>query len=255
MKSARTIGIVGASLWLSACSAVYSLQDKLIYHPAPEVDRPGARVVRIVSGTESIKVWVLHESLRPAVIYFGGSGEDVSSNLPVFDALFPDRAVYLVSYRGYSGSTGRPSEAALSQDALMVHDWVATRHQGIAVMGRSLGTGVAVILGASRHIERLVLVTPFDSLANVAADRVPWLPARWMLRDRYDSVDRIGQIHAPILVLVAERDGVILRSRSDALIAAITASQTQTELIRGAGHNDIDQFPAYRDSLRRFLAP
>jgi fermentation-respiration switch protein FrsA (DUF1100 family) len=255
VKTALVTGIVGICVWLAVSAVLYFLQNKLIYHPVPEVERPGAQVVRIRCGSASVKVWVLHDNLEPAVIYFGGNGEEVSASLPAFDALMPGRAIYLASYRGYSGSTGEPSEDAISQDALSIHDWVATRHKHIAVIGRSLGSGVAAILAASRPIERLVLVTPFDSLTNVAADRFPWLPVRWLLTDQYDSVHRIAQVHAPILVLIAGDDGIIGRARTDALIAAIPASMRHTELIRGAGHNDIQLFSAYQESLRRFLAP
>ena len=255
MKTVLTIGVIAVCLWLGGCGAIYPLQTRLIYHPVPEVDRPGAQAVRIPSGTASIKVWVLHESSEPAVIYFGGNAEDVSANLPAFEALFPEHAVYLVSYRGYGGSTGRPSEEALSQDALAVYDWVARRHPHIVVMGRSLGSGVATTLAASRPVERLILVTPFDSLANVAAGMLPLLPVRWLLRDRYESVKRIGKVQAPILVLVAEQDEVVSRARSDALIAAIPEALRHTELIHRATHNDIDRFPAFRESIQRFMAP
>lgn len=253
MKTIVIIGIIGAGLWLGACAVLYLFQDRMIYFRVPEVDRPGGQAVRIPSGTASIKVWVLHECNEPAVIYFGGNAEDVSANLPAFEALFPDHAVYLVSYRGYGGSTGRPSEKALSQDALAVYDWVVSRHPRIVVMGRSLGTGVATTLAASRPVERLILVTPFDSLANVAAGVLPLFPVRWLLRDRYESVKRIGKVQAPILVLVAENDEVVSRARSDALIAAIPEARLHTELIQNATHNDIDRFPAYRESIQRFL--
>jgi pimeloyl-ACP methyl ester carboxylesterase len=175
-------------------------------------------------------------------------------NVADFAAAFPDRAVYLVNYRGYGGSTGRPSEAALLSDAVATYDWVAARHDRIAVVGRSLGSGVAVALAAQRPVDRLVLVTPFDSIANVAADHFPFFPVRWLLRDRYDSLQRIGEVRAPVLVLIAEHDEVVRRARSDALIAAIPADIRHTVLIRGATHNDISSFPAYWQTLQNFLA-
>lgn len=253
MRTVFTIGIIAAGLWIAACIVLYIFQEQMIYFRVPEVDRPGRQSVRIPSGAASIQVWVLHQGKEPAVIYFGGNAEDVSGNLTAFEALFPEHAVYLVSYRGYGGSTGRPSEQALSQDALAVHDWVAQRHPRIVVMGRSLGTGVATTLAASRPVEALILVTPFDSLVNVAAGILPMFPVRWLLRDRFESAQRIGQVQAPILVLIAEDDEVISRARSDALIAAIPEALRHAEVIRHARHNDIDVFPAYRESIQRFL--
>lgn len=254
MRTVLTIGIAVAGLWLLSCAVLYLFQDRMIYFRVPEVDRPGRHAVRIPSGSASIKVWVLHEGREPAVIYFGGNAEDVGASLPAFEALFPDHAVYLVNYRGYGGSTGNPSEAALTKDALAVYDWAISRHPHIAVMGRSLGSGVAAALAASRPVDRLILVTPFDSLANVAAGILPMFPVSWLLRDRYESAQRIGKVQAPILALVAEDDEVISRARSDALIAAIPERWRHVELIRGATHNDIERFAAYRESIQRFMA-
>ena len=192
--------------------------------------------------------------MRSAVIYFGGNAEDVSANLDDFAPTFPDRTVYLVNYRGYGGSTGQPSEAALIADAQAIHDWAADRHEHIIVIGRSLGTGVATALAASRAVAGLILVTPYDTLLNVAFDHFAWLPMPWLLRDRYDSVSRMGRVRAPVLVLVAGDDEVIFKARSDALSAAIPSSLRQTVLLEGATHNDLDAFPAYLQSLRDFAA-
>ena len=123
----------------------------------------------------------------------------------------------------------------------------------IAVVGRSLGSGVAVALAARRPVERLILVTPFDSIAGVAADHFPWLPVRALLRDRYDSLGRIGAVHAPTLVVVAEHDEVVYRARSDALIAAIAPPLRHTVLVAGATHNDVSLYPIFLQSLSAFL--
>ena len=104
-----------------------------------------------------------------------------------FRAAFPDRSLFLVNYRGYGGSSGQPSEAALFADALAIFDHVRREHSEIAVMGRSLGSGVAVLVASERPVEQLVLVTAFDSLVNVAREYLRWLPVGRLLRDRYDS--------------------------------------------------------------------
>jgi fermentation-respiration switch protein FrsA (DUF1100 family) len=235
------------------CALLYLAQDRLMYLATPEADRPGVRSLRLKSGPATLKLWELHPGQRAALIYFGGNAEDVSGNLGDFDSAFADRAVYLVNYRGYGGSSGRPSEAALINDAQAIYDWLSLRHDRIAVVGRSLGSGVAIALAASRPVERLALVTPFDSITNVAADHFFWMPVRWLLRDRYDSLSRIGLVRAPLLIVVAERDEVVARARSDALISAIPAALRQVVLIRGATHNDIGDFPDYRRSLEEFM--
>jgi hypothetical protein len=211
-------------------------------------------VLRLTFGDATLKIWELHPEARDALIYFGGNAERVGENLPDFDTAFADRAVYLMNYRGYDGSTGRPSEAALISDAQHFYDWVAERHSRIAVIGRSLGSGVAVALASTRPVERVVLVTPFDSFAAVAADQFWWLPARWLVRDRYDSLARMPNVTAQVFVIVAEHDEIIRRPRTNALIAAIPcAAKRQVLVFPGATHNDIGVFPEYLPSLSQFL--
>jgi hypothetical protein len=245
--------LVAAACYALICVLLFLAQDRLLYLPTPEVARPSARALHLAHGTASLKVWELRGALQPALIYFGGNAEDVGANIADFDAAFPGWAVYLVNYRGYGGSTGRPSEAALTSDAEAIYDSLGAHHRPIAVIGRSLGSGVAVALAARRPIERLILITPFDSIANVARDHFPWLPVRALIRDRYDSLSRIAAVRSPILVVVAENDEVVLRARSDALTSAIPPSQRHTLLVAGATHNDVNLDPAYLRSLREFL--
>jgi len=246
-------GLLAASGYVLLCVLLYLAQDRLLYLPTPDLPHPGARALLFERGAATVKVWELHGAVQPAILYFGGNAEDVGANIPDFDAAFPDRAVYLVNYRGYGGSSGHPSEAALTADAVAIHDSVRAQHAPVAVIGRSLGSGVAVALAARRPIERLVLVTPFDSVANVAADHFPWLPVRPLVRDRYDSLWRIGEVRSPMLVVVAEHDEVVLRARSDALIAAIPPPLRHTLLVPGATHNDVSFHPIYYQKLREFL--
>ena len=247
------LGLAALIVYLALCAVMYFAQDRLLYFPSPEQDRPGFHALRLKSGDAMVKVWELHPGAGPALIYFGGQGDDVGGNLGDFDTAFPDRAIYLVNYRGYGGSTGVPREVALIADADVVYDWVAARHTGIVAMGRSLGTGVATALASRRPVAGLVLVTPYDSIANVASDRYPWLPVRLLIKDAYDSAVRIGQVKAPVLVLIAGDDSSILRPRTAALVAAIAPGLAHTVVIARAGHNDIDSFPAYWPTLRSFL--
>jgi len=245
--------LLAAAGYSLLCVLLYLAQDRLLYLTTPDSPHPGAHTLRIERGAVTLKVWELHGAAQPALIYFGGNAEDVGANIPDFDAAFPERAVYLVNYRGYGGSSGRPSEAALTADAEAIYDSLRARHEPIAVIGRSLGSGVAVALAARRPVERLVLVTPFDSIANVAADHFSWLPVRHLVRDRYDSLACIGQVRAPTLVVVAEHDEVVFRARSDALIAAVSPPLLHTLLVPGATHNDVSFYPLYFQSLREFL--
>ena len=114
-------------------------------------------------------------------------------------------------YRGYGGSAGAPSEAALLEDARTLFDQVHARHADVVAMGRSLGTGVAVRLASERPVSRLVLVTPYDSLQDIAVRQYPYFPVRWLLRERFDSGRVAARVTAPTLILAADGDEVIPR--------------------------------------------
>jgi uncharacterized protein len=247
------IGAVAIGIYLALCVLLYLFQDRLLYIPPAQQERPGGRVLRLPSGEATLRIWQLHTHARDALIYFGGNAERVAANLPDFDKTFPDRAIYLVNYRSYDGSTGRPSEAALIGDAELIYDWVANRHRHVAVMGRSLGSGIAAALSSTRPVERLVLVTPYDTIANVAADHFWWLPVRWLINDDYDSLPRVAKVQAPALVVIAEHDEVISRARSNALLAAIPASYRHSIVIEDATHNDLDAFVEYLRSVEEFM--
>jgi hypothetical protein len=249
-----SIFVAGAVAYLALCGWVYATQRGQIYFPTPEVDYPAARTLWIDNDRERIKVWVV---LRPgprALLYFGGNAEDVGANIESFADAFPGHSLYLVNYRGYGGSTGRPTEAALFSDALAVHDHVRRAHSALAVMGRSLGGGVAVYVASERPLDRLVLVTAFDSLVNVARHYFRWLPVRWLMRDRYDSARRAPAVSRPVLLVIAGDDEIIPRVRAEALAEAFPADGVRTVVVRGAMHNTLDLFPEYLGSVRAFLA-
>jgi pimeloyl-ACP methyl ester carboxylesterase len=253
-KLAVRLGLIVVMIYIGLCAVMYFAQDRLLYFPSPERDRPGFHALRLKSGEATVKVWELHPGAGPALVYFGGQGDDVGGNLSDFDAAFPDRAIYLVNYRGYGGSTGVPREVTLISDAEVLYDWVAARHTRVVAMGRSLGTGVATALASRRPVVGLVLVTPYDSIAHVASDRYPWLPVRMLIKDSYDSAARIGQVKAPVLVLIAGNDESILRPRTVTLVAAISPGLAQVVVFPKATHNDIDENPAYWPALQGFLA-
>jgi pimeloyl-ACP methyl ester carboxylesterase len=121
-------------------------------------------------------------------------------------------------------------------------------------MGRSLGSGVAVQLAAARPVARLVLVTPFDSLVNVAKEHFGWLPVGWLLRDRYESASRAREVTAPVLIVIAGEDEIIPERRSRALTAAFVPGQVQVVVVPGVGHNTLDLSPEYLQAVVAFLS-
>ncbi len=238
-----------ALIFAGVCAAMFFAQRSLLYFPVPAMAPPGTPSLALPSGGETLRVWHRPAAGPRALIYFGGNGEDVSTSLMDFASVLPDHALYFASYRGYGGSTGAPTEAALFADALAVHDYVRERHAEITVVGRSLGSGVAVYLAQQRPVAHLVLVTPYDSIENVARGHYPFLPVGLLLQDRFDSASRAGDVRAPTLVVIAERDGVIARERSNALVARLPAGRVRVEVVTGATHNGLD----YEGLLPAFL--
>ncbi len=254
MRTVVSLLVIAAFVYLGLGAWVYATQRAQIYFPTPESEHPGTKVLWIESQGERIKVWVVARPGPSALLYFGGNAEDVAGNLDLFAAAFPDRSLFLVNYRGYGGSSGQPAEAGLMADALAVFDHVRREHSEIAVMGRSLGSGVAVQVASARPVERLVLVTAFDSLVNVAKEYFRWLPLGLLLKDRYDSARHASAVSAPVLVVVAGEDEIIPRARSQALVSAFAPGQVQVVVVPGVGHNTLDESAAYLAAVRGFLA-
>lgn len=254
MRNLLVLLLYPAGIYATLCLLLFAVQRSQMYYPVREATRPGVQSIRVQNGEESLKVWVADRPGPRAILYFGGNAEDVSLNLPSFEAAFPGHSLYLVNYRGYGGSSGRPSERALLADAIAVYDQVAARHPEVAVIGRSLGSAVAVHLASSRDVQRLALVSPFDSMVNVAREHYPWLPVGLLLLDRYESAAKAAAIRVPVLIVVAAGDEIIPPRRSEALAAALAPSQLQVVRLPGATHNSLDLFPQYLESLAEFMA-
>ncbi len=253
MRTVVSFLVIAAVVYLGLGAWMYATQRSQIYFPVPETHRRDAQVRWIESQGERLKIWVVPRAGSRALVYFGGNAEDVAGNIEMFSAAFPDRSLFLVNYRGYGGSSGQAAEAALFADALAIFDHVRREHSDIAVMGRSLGGGVAVLVASERPVEQLVLVTAFDSLVNVARDYVRWLPVGWLLQDRYESASRAPAVSAPVLVVIAGEDEIIPRARSEALVTAFAPGQRQVVVVPGVGHNTLDVSPQYLGAVGRFL--
>jgi pimeloyl-ACP methyl ester carboxylesterase len=249
-----SIGLVAAG-FVALCALLYLRQRSMLYYPTPAVGTGEAQPLYLENGRERLKIWQVSAGGDRALLYFGGNAEDVALNLEQFKRLFPGYSIFLMNYRGYGGSSGSPSETGLFSDGLALFDHVRKRYTDISVMGRSLGTGIAVYLAAERPARRLVLVTPFDSMVRLAKTYYPFVPVNLLLKDRYDSVSRAAELEAEILVIIAEHDEVIPRQSSEALVRALPAERTQVDIVPGSGHNTIGSFPQYEKLLQAFLDP
>jgi len=243
---------------------MYVMQDSLLFHPQPlsEAQRisirhrfPGVEEIVLQAEDARLHAWhVKGQPSKPLVIYFGGNAEEVSWMIEDARTRAPGVGWLLVSYRGYGGSQGALSEATITADALRWYDHAvkglaATR---VIAFGRSLGSGAAVSLAAQRKISSVVLVTPYDSLVEVAKHHYPYLPVRLMLRHPFDSVDRAPKLAMPLLCIAASRDEVIPMERARRLFDAWGGPKQWVEL-PGADHNGTDGMPAFWQAITAFL--
>lgn len=234
-------------LYLAGCAAMYGWQRSLLFFPQPSRMAVASMTLPVEGASVQVSVQALPGA--PAILYFGGNAEDVSGTLPQLARLFPDHALYLMHYRGYGQSTGEPSEAALHADARALYDNVRRDHTVIKLIGRSLGSGVAARLASEQPVTRVALVTPYDSIENVAVERFPWLPVRWLIRDRFDSAAVAPRITAPTALIAAEHDTLIRPERTARLATFFKAGVARPVMVPGADHNDIGARPEYERAL------
>jgi pimeloyl-ACP methyl ester carboxylesterase len=240
-------------LYAGACIALFAFQRSLIYFPQPRAFGGTADTQILKAAGADLVVSVRPHSGPKALLYFGGNAEDVSASLTLFASALPDHAIYMLHYRGYGGSSGKPSEASLHADALALFDKVRPDHPDIALVGRSLGSGVATRLASERPATRLILVTPYDSIQEMAVQQFPYFPIRWLLTDKFESWRYAPAVRVPTLLLQAAHDEVIPAASTARLHAAFAGGVASRIVIPGAGHNTISDSPQYLDSIRAAL--
>jgi uncharacterized protein len=240
--------------YLAMCGWMYAKQRELLYLPQETKADANLTDFGIARNGVMLNGWLVNIGKPGAVIYFGGNAERIENMRGHFAKWFPDSSVYLVPYRGYGASEGEPSEDAIFEDALAIFDQVRARQPGapIVVIGRSLGSGVASYVASQRPVAKLALVTPFDSMANVAQSHYPWLPARWLVSDRYESTRYLANYRGPLLVVRAGRDAVVPAESTDRLIASLPRPPRLLDLPK-ADHASVVTDPAYGAALADFV--
>lgn len=238
-----------AAAYAGVNGVLYALQRRLVFVPLgkpgtpAEAGVPDMSLVRYRAGDGlMLKAWFKAPAGRPTIVYFHGNAGHFGER--AYKArYFMDRGYgfLLASYRGYAGNPGRPSEAAAYQDARGALDFVAAQAippSDTVIYGESLGTGVASAMAHEREAAALVLEAPFTSLVDVAAHHYWWTPARWLLRDRFDSIGRIAAVDMPLLIVHGERDRQVPLKFGKRLFAAAVEPK-ELRLLPEAGHVDL----------------
>jgi hypothetical protein len=251
-------------------AALYAAQRSLLYHPDPLIPDPGDYGVAEMTAIriETVDGYALLAWWRPpggpenpVLVYFHGNAGHIGERADkIRDYLDAGFGVLLVSYRYNAGSGGKPGEAALFADGRAAMAYLSA--QGVAgdrivVYGESLGSGVAVAMAATHDVGAVVLEAPYSSMAELAQYHYWYAGARWLVRDRFDSMARIGAIDAPLLVVHGRLDRLIPPRFGQTLYNAATAPK-EIELIDQAQHNDLLDYGLPKIVLRfiaRYLGP
>ncbi len=238
-------------------------QRKLMYFPDRRRHAPAAagfpqaeEVPLQSSDGEKLTAWhVPPRGDKPVVLYFQGNAGALDLRVGRFAWVVADgTGLVALNYRGFGGSTGKPSEQGLIRDAVAAYEFAVARYapHRLVAWGESLGTAVAIALAATHEVGGLILDAPFTSAADVGAAAYPFAPVRWLIRDPFHSHERIGKVKAPILALHGERDRVIPIRFAEKLYALAPEPKRMVRFPLGA-HVDLDDHGAVEE-VRGFLA-
>jgi pimeloyl-ACP methyl ester carboxylesterase len=252
----------GAALYGLAVGGLFLLQDDILFpraaaafpsYPLP----PGTERLELRTADGVTLVGNLIRAREPAralLLGFAGNAWNGDDFTVFLAQRLPDFDIVSFHYRGYAPSEGRPSEAALCQDAQLVHDRVLAelRPERLFVAGFSLGSGVAACLAAARPLDGLLLVTPFDSIEAVARQRYFWAPIRTLLKHRFRSDRHLAGRDVPTAVIMASHDRIVPRARSEALVRVLRRP-VMVESVPDSGHTTIYDQERFDELLRAAL--
>jgi len=261
LKALIHLLIVLAGTYLLLLVYLYFRQESFIFFPTkiPAQHRPILNQYRNASISFSnagatLQGWFINRGSQ-LIIYYGGNGEEVSGNL--FDvSKFSGRSLLFVNYRGYGESDGKPSEKDLYADALSIYDSMVGKYgfdpDQVILMGRSLGSAVAIHVAANRMVKAVILITPFDSMVNVGKTHYPIFPIGLLLKHRFNSIKTVPNLTVPMLTIIAENDEIIPKTCSLNLLQS-WGGNNESITIKNAGHNDISGYPEYWRGVNDFL--
>jgi fermentation-respiration switch protein FrsA (DUF1100 family) len=200
---------------------VYFYQRNLLYHPSENNylnDKITFNYEEIFIETDkniNLKSWFIKKDLnkfKTILIFHGNAGNLFNRVYKLNELNKLDVNILLISWRGFSGNKGKPTEKNLYHDAEEAVKWLNNRgaiSKNIILYGESLGTGVATELGTSNAFGGIILESPFTSIANAAKIYYPYLPVNIILKDRYDSIGKIKNITTPILIMHGKKDNIV----------------------------------------------
>ncbi|ABC64595.1 alpha/beta hydrolase [Erythrobacter litoralis] len=243
MRTLLTVLAIVAGIYLAIALAAWAAQGQLIY-PAlrgQSVPEESYEVVALptADGLELRVFWREGEPGKPVVLYFHGNGGTLAGSTQATRALVAAGfSVLLPAYRGYEDNEGTPHEKGLYTDGRAALAWLADKGvapENLVVIGNSIGTGPAMQMASEVDPLALILISPFTSLPEIAASKMPILPMPLLLRDRYDNSAKIGSLDMPILIQAGSADTLIPATHGRAL--ARLAPDADLQIFDGLGHD------------------
>ncbi len=248
MSLIKLIAVFAILIYGLATLGMYVFQRKLQYHVenkglTPEGVGIAGASIETLTASDGEKIILWHAPAKPGmptILYFQGNAGEIGDR-PLRFNYYHARGfgVAYLSYRGFGGSSGSPSEAGLMADANAAYDWLlagGVEPGRIALLGESLGSGVAVQLAAKREVGAVALEAPYTSTVEVAARIYWWLPVHALMKDQFKSIDFIGAVVAPLLIIHGEEDGLIPVDFGKRLFAAANQPK-ELEIVQGFGHD------------------
>ncbi len=200
---------------------VYFYQRNLLYHPSEnnyqndKIQFDYEEVFIKVNDKIKLKSWIVNKDFKnfKTLVFFHGNAGDLSNRIYKLNELDKlDINILLISWRGFSGNKGSPTEKNLYSDGLAAIKWLnkkGVNNDQIILYGESLGTGIAVEIGKKDMFNSIILESPFTSIENSAKIYYPYLPVRLLLKDRYDNISKIKTIKTPILIMHGKKDDIV----------------------------------------------
>lgn len=263
MTVLKWIAIILAAGYVAGLVLLFAKQRIMLF-PIPTAERTAPAAAGLPEAEEHVlttsdgeKVIVWHVPAKPGravVLFFHGNGDFLAGLAGRFKAITADgTGLVALSYRGYAGSTGAPSEDGLLRDGAAAYSFATARYdaQRIVAWGFSLGTGVAVALASEHPIGKLILEAPYTSIADVAASQFRFISVRLLIRDPLHSDERIARVTAPLLIVQGAQDQAIPIAFGEKLFA-LAHEPKQFVRIPEGGHDDLGNFGMI-EIARRFI--
>ena len=238
-------------IYIVSCIGIYFVQRSLIYHPSSFANKIGKIIT--IKNDQNINILAANTNKSKVIIYFGGNAENVNYSISDYINNFSEYAIYMMNYRGFNGSGGSPNEKNLIADANKLFDLIEKNYTEIIVIGRSLGSGIAIQLAAQKQIDKLVLITPFRSLLDIAKRQYWFFPVNILLKDKYLSYQFAPKIKAKTLILIAGEDEIIPPENSIKLVNYFSNSLPEYKIFKGENHNSLSNNIQFYPTMQNFI--